>query len=215
MKVITTLVLGLIVFAISSCVKQSGTYPDPYNNPLIVLANQILLKKFEEDKKVYAKEVELLLARARAWKHKENDFMKSLSNEELQTYAELKETFKQGDAKHLLAYRKFETLLHESADLKKLTTFKWLRREGGELTKQNEELEAKFQKLEERRKAWIDEAAWLEKEHLKAKEDSRYQEAISARNSANFWNWHYQNQSLFQQQMMNQQLWMLNNTPSR
>lgn len=153
--------------------------------------------------------------RLRTGKQKETDFMKSLSNEELQAYSEFKETYKQGDAKHLLAYRKFETLLRESPDSKKLITFKWICREDAELVKQGEALNSKFHELEKKRKSFAEIDAWLEKEHLKAKEDSRYREIISEIKSANFWNWHYQNQSLFQQQMMNQQLWMLNNTPRR
>lgn len=183
MNVISILALGLIMFAFSSCETYRSGYPDPYKNPMIVLALQYLqpeLLKFEEDKKAYIKEVELWSTGERKWKQEENDFMKSLSNEELEAFAEFKETYKQGGAKHLLAYRKFETLLHESLDIKKLTTFKWLCREERELMKQAETLDSKTQELEKERKRWADLAAWLEKEHRKAEEDRRHREIVSA-----------------------------------
>lgn len=213
MKVISILVLSLILLVVSSCAKQISTTSDPCKNPFIVIANKILLEQFEKDKKAYDKRVELWVARVRVWKEKENDFLKNLFNEELQAYAGFKETYKQGNAKHLLAYRKFEKLLLESAEFKKLTAFKRLCKEEGELTKEGEILDAKFHELEKSRNQLVRIASWMEKEHLKAEEDRRYQEMMSEIRSANFWNWHYQNQSLFQQQMMNQQLWMLQNNP--
>jgi hypothetical protein len=183
MNITSILALGLIMFAISSCETQRSGYPDPYKNPFIVSAMPYIQKdliKFEEDNKTYANEVALWSSKVKLWKQKENDFMKSLSNEELQAYSEFKETYKQSDAKHLLAYRKFDSLLSESTDPKKLSTFKWLCREEGELMKQGETLDAKFQELEKRRKRWAEMAAWLEKEHRKAEEDRRYQEIVSA-----------------------------------
>jgi hypothetical protein len=183
MNVTSILALGLIMFVFSSCETQRSGYPDPYKNPLIVLVLPIFQKdllKFEEDKKAYVKEVELWSKRERNWKYKENDFMKSLSNKELEAYGEFKETYKKGGAKHLLAYRKFDDMIHESPDIKKRTTFKWLCREEGELIKQAETLDSKTQELEKRRKYWADMAAWFEKEHRKSEEDRQHREIVSA-----------------------------------
>jgi hypothetical protein len=106
------------------------------------------VKKLSEDQKAFAKEVDIYLAKEKAWNLKYDAYISSLSKGELQAQSEFIEAYKQNEAKYLLARRNLEKLLEESGDVNKLITYKGLCREGGELTKQKNMLMAKYQELE-------------------------------------------------------------------
>lgn len=177
MKAARTFALGLVLLVVPSCAKRITL--NDFLAPVYKICHDDILK-LDEDKKAFAQEVETWSAKVKVWKQREYVFMNSLSNDELQGYSEFKDSFTQGDAKHLLARRKFLALLQESADLNKLTTFKWLEREGGELIKQNDTLDAKWQELEKRRKQLVRLSLALEETKRKADEERRYQETLSA-----------------------------------
>ena len=177
MNVAWTFVLCLALLAISSCAIQERNR-DPFG--LHAFYNQEIIK-FEEDSKTLGQEYLNWSAKVKNWKQKEYYFLNSLSNEELQAYSELKDTYNQNKLpKHLIALRKFMALLDESGDINKLVTFKWLIREGEELIKQSAMLDSKWEKLEKRQKELAQQLSALKEMERKVEEERRYREMLSA-----------------------------------
>jgi hypothetical protein len=179
MNVAKTFVLSLVLLAVCSCaIKERGR--DSLWSCIHTVYNQILVE-FEEDCKAFNKEYEAWSAKAKNWKQREYDFINSLPDEELQAYSEFRDTYNQDNwPKHLIARRKFTTLLDESWDNKKLVTFKGLVREGGELIKQSAYLDSERGKLEKRQKQLAKELSALKEMERKVEEDRRYRQMLSA-----------------------------------
>lgn len=72
------------------------------------------------------------------------------------------------------------SLLEDSGDFKKLTTFKWLCREGGELIKQSATLDTKWDELEKKKTQLNEQLSLINKMERTIEEERRYREMLSS-----------------------------------
>ncbi len=173
MKVANTFVLCIVVIVGSSCGLQMARDLAEIKR----LNNQIYIDsiiKFNKDSESLAKDVADYKAKITSWRQKREEFLNSLSNEELKPYSEFIEAnTNNNEAKSIIALRNFINLLQKSDSPKKLTMYKNIVHEAVELEKKENELNDRLQEL-------VKDEKWLVSVKQSMKEERKHKEMVSA-----------------------------------
>lgn len=173
MKAAWTLLFCIVVIVISSCGLQMDRDMAEirHMNNKIYIDSTINIKKDSEN---LSKDISDFNAKMKRWRQNNDEFLQSLSNEELKAYSEFIEANRNNNkAKTILTFRNFIDLLQKSDSPKKYTMYKNIVNEGAELEKKENELNDRLQKLVEKEKSLV---SWEQS----MKEERKHEETVSA-----------------------------------
>ena len=155
LKAAWTFLFCIVVIVISSCGLQMDRDMAEIRrmNNKIYIDSTINLKKDSEN---LAKNISDFNTKMKRWRQKNDEFLQSLSNEELKAYSEFIEANRNNNkAKTILTFRNFIDLLQKSDSPKKYTMYKNIVNEGAELEKKENELNDRLQKLADKEKSLV------------------------------------------------------------